>query len=67
MTPFRPQNDTSLVVSGEEEFGEQVTDALYEKHGSYVRYTRCPCGSVTFHIAMHAVICAHCTAEITSH
>lgn len=67
MTPFHPQHDTSLLLRGEEDFSDDVTDLLYEKHGAHVRYTRCPCGSLTFHIAMHALICAHCTAEITSH
>jgi hypothetical protein len=67
MTPFRAMSDTSLLLTGEEDFSPDVSDALYEKHGAHVRYTRCPCGSLTFHIAMHALICAHCTAEITSH
>jgi hypothetical protein len=67
VTPFHAKNDTSLIVYGEEDFTPVVADALHEKHGSHVRYTRCPCGSITFHITMRSVICAHCVAEITGH
>jgi hypothetical protein len=67
MTPFHKMNDTSLLLAVEEDFSPKVEESLYEKHGANLRYTGCPCGSVTFHLTMRSLVCAHCTAEVIGH
>jgi hypothetical protein len=67
MTPFYPQNDTSLQVQGEEEFSPEHEDKFFEMFGAHMHYKRCACGSVTFHIIDSRLICAHCIVEIRTH